>query len=152
MNKILYGLSIVATAFLMACGNGGEKVEQHETAGNEHEQHEETNDGLTLNNGAKWVANPETTTGIGDMQAAISGYLQTDNPVSCEQLAGTLSGSFDGIIRECTMTGEAHEQLHHYILPLKHEIDALAGTAGTACNEQVAKLEAYLATYADYFE
>lgn len=152
MNKPLYVFAVVSVLLLMACGNGEQENGHQDATGHGQEHSEENSEGLTLNNESKWVANPETTAGISDMQAAVNEYLQGNNDLTCAQLSAGLTATFDGIISDCTMTGEAHEQLHHYILPLKQEITALSTAEGSACNEQVVHLGDYLAAYSDYFE
>ena len=143
---------MVVSALLMACNSSAEEADNHTTAPEEQEHHDAGVEGLMLNHGARWVANPETTAGISSMQQAIQDSTQAESPAGCAQLAARLTASFDGIIRQCTMTGEAHEQLHHYILPLKRDIATLSTAEGTDCAEQVVKMATYLSTYADYFE
>jgi hypothetical protein len=43
------------------------------------------------------------------------------------------------------MKGEAHNQLHHYLVPLKQEIDNLS-------EGNIESVYVYLKTYSDYFE
>ena len=74
---------------------------------------------VALNNGAKWEANVETTQGIGYMVG-----LAGDMPVhptleDFRALHKKLNLKFQTILQQCTMTGEAHNQLHNSLMPLK---------------------------------
>lgn len=62
-------------------------------------------------------------------------------------LGPTLAKEF-GLIFECyTMTGEAHEQLHNYLLPIHHQLRDF-----TATEAQGTALGAHLVAYSNYFE
>jgi len=68
---------------------------------------------LQLNNGEKWLANPETTAGIERMIAIIN-----NKELSFTTKGENLNIEMKQIFAECTMQGEAHEQLHTYLLPM----------------------------------
>lgn len=103
---------------------------------------------LVLNNGAKWKANAETNKGIEKMQKLVADYLISANNNNVA-LSESLNSMFAEIIEGCTMEGQAHEQLHHYIMPLKTKIDMLKEKGG---QEEVSSLQYYLASYHQYFE
>ena len=79
---------------------------------------------LVLNNSNKWQANTESTEGIQKMLTLSNEYLSKENSDS-KALSGNLEKEFTTIIQKCSMTGEAHTQLHNYLLPLKNRIDKL---------------------------
>lgn len=68
---------------------------------------------LQLNNGEKWGTNSETTAGIERMTAIIAN-TELDFTTKGENLNVEMKRVFT----ECTMEGEAHEQLHTYLLPM----------------------------------
>ena len=76
---------------------------------------------VSLNEGQLWEANAETTQGIKNMQQLIADY-STENG-NTEELITNLQAEFAMIFKKCTMTGEAHEQLHNYLIPLKFKIE-----------------------------
>ena len=65
---------------------------------------------------ARWKANPETTEGIRGMSALVEGH--PGNGLSASQLRDSLDGRMALIFERCTMTGEAHEALHRFLLPM----------------------------------
>lgn len=104
---------------------------------------------VELNEGAKWKANPETITGINNMQQiciANAEYI-ADVPA----VSKALMDEFNLIFQKCTMTGPAHEQLHNYLLPLKAHIEEL-GTCTTGCSEHLDHIKAYLGDFEKFFE
>ncbi|HMN06069.1 MAG TPA: hypothetical protein PKD45_10100 [Flavobacteriales bacterium] len=119
----------------------------HDPAVESHEQHgDETGHAVQLDNGKTWEANAETTQGIEAMASIAAGYdaATGDGVVLKEELMA----EFQEIFAKCTMTGEAHEQLHNYLLPLKGMLDGL-GDEPTA--EQLAALRDYLGSYGNFF-
>lgn len=119
-----------------------------ESAPTEHEQHSERAEGLRLDNGRKWPANAETTAAIANMRALVEGYLNSGES-NAQILQQELEEEFASLVRQCTMQGEAHDQLHFYILPLKGRIKNLDNANG---REDVEGLAGYLGKYGTYFE
>jgi len=79
---------------------------------------------VSLNDGQLWEANPETTQGIKNMQQLMADFsIDSGNS---EELIVHLKDEFALIFKKCTMTGEAHEQLHNYLIPLKFKIESLS--------------------------
>ena len=107
----------------------------------EHQHGEKEAAHVQLNNGKKWQANPETTQGIRNMQSLLN--RATDNT---EKLSAQLENEFSQIFKNCTMTGEAHDQLHNYLLPLKEQLE------NSNVDTQRSEIQAYLNTYYNYFE
>lgn len=80
-------------------------------------------------------------------------FLDAD-PLSLEgeglKKAGSdLQDQVNGLIQGCTMTGEAHGQLHVY---LAGYIPAVAALAGSGRSEDAQKVKYYLEKYTEYFE
>lgn len=108
-------------------------------------------DGLALNEGEKWVANPETTTGIHNMTAII----EKDNSSSIEDyqmLAENLGEEKTNIFKLCTMKGEAHENLHAYLIPLIGLINDLSeDESADDASKTVTTIKDHLEAYDYYF-
>lgn len=132
---------------LAACKNNTKEPEKTEevttevTAESAHEAKE-----VTLDNGKLWVANPETTEGIKNMQKIISERKQEATGAVLKE---ALENEFQMIFEKCTMTGEAHNQLHNYLLPLKMKLNQLDGTNDEAV---ISEIDAHLKEYSNYFQ
>lgn len=102
---------------------------------------------VSSNNGMLWNSNAETTQGIKNMQALLDNYSsETGNS---EKLISDLKEEFAMIFKKCTMTGEAHDQLHNYLIPLKTKIQNLS--AGITV-EKTDDIKKYLKDYFSYFQ
>ena len=100
---------------------------------------------VMLDNGQRWKANPETTTGIASMVDILKAYVFTSGDPAALKTA--LEEEFGLIFERCTMEGEAHEQLHNYLLPIHHMLRDFEGTEA-----QRKTLGEHLAAYGKYFE
>lgn len=102
---------------------------------------------VSLNEGQLWEANTETTQGIKNMQQLMADFsIESGNS---EELISNLKAEFATIFKKCTMTGEAHEQLHNYLIPLKTKINSLSKGF---TNENRTDLNNYLEDYFNYFQ
>ncbi len=90
---------------------------------------------LYLYEGKKWIANNTTVDGIHEMISLHEEYNIVNSPKDAAILASELNAVLDGIFNACDMEGEAHNQLHIFLVPLIHSIDAL----GDATTEDKAK-------------
>lgn len=147
-------LSIPLTAlFAMACGT----ADRPHTPADDHghtamdvgvQDHAEvvTDHNVQLDHGRTWSANPETTEGIAAMKALVDGYHAVNG--NGAHVKDSLLVEFKDIFAKCTMTGEAHDQLHNFLIPLKGMLDSL-GTAPDSA--KLAALGNYLGTYGQYF-
>lgn len=118
-------------------------TEKNKGEHSEHDGDQTTDEVLAaqLDNGNKWVANIETTQGIQKMIQLIN-----TNPTSLKE---NLLSEFTDVLKKCTMKGESHEQLHHYLLPLKADIEKLSEAPS---KEELEAIKSYLETYTNYFE
>lgn len=102
---------------------------------------------VTLDNGKRWKANPETTQGIQSMRMLVERYPQSG--MTKAQLKDSLEAEFQTIFEKCTMTGEGHNQLHNYLIPL-HKM--LGGMSDKISDGEIMSMHAHLQTYGEYFE
>ena len=144
MKKVLYALSVI---LMISCQSSTtNEVEAKNENGKqnkaEHHHHDEPLK-VSLNDGKRWKANLETTQGIANMQELVSTF-STDK-ASYNQLHMELVEEFKLIFKRCTMKGEAHDQLHNYLIPLKGMIDNIS-------DDNIREIQDYLATYSTYFK
>lgn len=96
--------------------------------------------------GNRWIANPETTTGIANMSAIIQAFDPANG--NADTLKAALEEEFGLIFERCTMEGEAHNQLHNYLIPIHH---ALREFDGNEARDREA-MATHLATYTTFFQ
>lgn len=115
--------------------------------------HHGTAEAIQLDNGSRWKANPETTTGIAEMQAILARYEgNTSDAASRKALREELETAFQNIFKQCTMKGEAHNQLHNYLLPMKGLFEKTDGADAGESEQAIRQLKQHLGEYQIYFE
>tara|TARA_R100000353_G_scaffold52219_2_gene41554 strand:+ start:60508 stop:61032 length:525 start_codon:yes stop_codon:yes gene_type:complete len=159
MNKII--ITLIAVSLLFT-GCKDQPKESNATKKNETEhteQHTESNavgndwmQEIKTNDGAKWIANPETNEGVVRMQSV----LTISNPKDLNDyhtIADALNKEKNYVIKECTMKGPSHDNLHVWLLPLIEKIDALKEANTLAEAQHIYKsIEQNVNAYDDYFE
>ncbi|SRR5690606_10153490 len=109
-------------------------------------------DEISLDQGAKWTANIETTAGVSDMLALIE-KSAAESAEDHRKLGDGLAEIKNMIVRECTMTGPSHDNLHVWLYPLISKIERLqkaeSKEAGARMTEEI---QDHLVKYHDYFE
>jgi len=154
--NIFYKILPVSLFLFIACNNpeknkGADGTQNNEAsvAQDQKDEHDEqTTATIQLDNGKKWKANPETVEGIDKMQAIIrNGEIAKAQP---NLLYEPLRKEFQTIFEKCTMKGEAHEQLHHFLTSVKVYLDEMKDN--TSATNAMEGLKAHLRTFADYFE
>ena len=150
-------LMLLATTVMSSCKNTV-KQEEHQSSINAG-QAEETDilstawmDDMQLDEGAKWKANIETTEGVVKMQSLIN----THTTVAIEDyhdLAGKLNEVKNTVVKECTMKGSSHDNLHIWLYPLVEKIGALSevNTLAEAAEIKQSIVE-NLNSYTNYFQ
>ena len=140
MKKSILSIAILALLFT-SCNNSKKETQNTEQNNTEevetvsHDNHEshETHDAISnnwmeeiqLDNGNKWVANEETNIGVEKMKDILK-TQQTTTLEGYHQLAKELTEAKNYVIKECTMKGPSHDNLHVWLLPLMEKIDALS--------------------------
>lgn len=149
--KINYALLIAGFGVLLSsCGEtseGSESVnsEQTETVNNPPENEF----GLTLNEGEKWEANAETTDGVRNMKNIVEAYISGEK-TPLTQCGDDLQAELDGIFDNCSMKGEAHDQLHSFLMPLIDMKNEIKGAEPT--QDQLKEINEHLDLYFAFFE
>lgn len=142
----------------VACNNQeSKKEENHDNHQNKEmmdeqkghkEEHKETAGKVQLDNGKKWKANAETITGINNMSSLVQDGITSK--IEATKLHDSLQVEFNTIFEKCTMTGESHNQLHNYLIPLKGELEKLKTGKNAAKTLEI--IQEYLLTFKNYFE
>lgn len=108
---------------------------------------------IQLDNGKRWMANPETTSGIANMQNILVKYEgQTADTSSRKALRAELESAFQDIFKQCTMKGPAHDQLHNYLLPMKVLFEKIESDTAGESEAAIGQLKQHLTDYQTYFQ
>lgn len=128
---------------------GRESIEIEQTS-NGH-QHEEQSS-LSLNDGAKWKVNVETTESVESMIRMLAEMPEKESSEAYHALAEKLSDAFAFIFEQCTMTGEGHNQLHTFLSPIQKMIIDIKSDNIAHSQAGYNALKKQLDLYTDYFE
>ena len=119
--KIILSITIAIT--LIACNsNPEEKVEEvvvEQEVVVEEEIHEHGDEAIVLDNGKKWIVVPEMMVFIRAMEKGVEDFSLNENPTSkdYQALAVLIDQNIRKLTSNCTMEGQAHDELHKWLLP-----------------------------------
>jgi cell division protein ZapA (FtsZ GTPase activity inhibitor) len=151
MKKItILTVAFLTTILVVSC-NQNKKQQTAEPAQSAEESHE-SEGVLKLNNGDLWMANVETTEGIQRMSRLVANFTDTENIEAYPELKAKFEAEFGAIISKCTMTGEAHDQLHNYLLPMKPLFKDLTAEDLATRKSALEKMAKHLSEYSAYFK
>ena len=102
---------------------------------------------ISLENDEPWIANIETTQGVAKMLNLVQGFSR-DYSV----LQSNLEYEFQILFLKCSMTGEAHNQLHNYLIPMVALFEDIAKDDAEVSALAVEKLKLHLEGYSLFFE
>jgi len=159
---------LTAGLLLFGCSNENHEHEEdtHEMhdhdddhAGHDHgegrhiiagkDDHEAT-DGITLNNGEKWEADNHTNEKVSEMKTEVENYKKNND---YSKLATNLEADVSELIKGCTMDGEPHNQLHHWLEPYIGLVNSLKDAnndSDKSANVEI--IETSLNQYTEYFK
>ncbi len=115
------------------------------------EQHEQEGQ-LKLNNGKRWKANIETSNGVNGMIKLMESFTASKNPKDYNKLSKELRAEMNTIFDKCSMKGEAHDNLHAFLVPIFGYLKELNSDEIDTCNNGFNSMDKQLKLYKDYFE
>lgn len=162
-----YSILVICLLVLVSCKDTKKQEEltkedtisQTVEATTDHHHEESTDvydnswtDAIALNNNAKWDANSETNEGVLKMQDHLKAQA-TNTLADYHQLAETLNQDKNFVVKNCTMKGASHDNLHVWLLPLMAKIDALSESTSVADAEKIKEsIEKNVSAYFNYFQ
>ncbi|OBX24055.1 MULTISPECIES: hypothetical protein [Bizionia] len=137
MKHVIFTLSLLA---LVSCKDSKnqdvktETVEHPADTHNNHDTHEASGvyanawvSEIQIDNGDKWQADATTNEGVQKLQNTIN--TQTASTLDdYHKLAEQLNDEKNFVVKNCTMKGPSHDNLHIWLHPLIEKIDALLKT------------------------
>ncbi len=163
MKKTLIA-TLLFSLILTSCNDAKKKADTTETNVQEktHKKVETETKSSNLNNDwiadikldgtAKWNANIETTQGVNKMKKSIAeANLKTVEDYHA--LASLLNNEKNFVIKECTMKGPSHDNLHIFLLPLIDKISLLVETTSIQEGSEITEsIIENLNAYENYFQ
>lgn len=162
MKKTILTAAIIS-ALLIGCNETKHKNENTDTVEASEAVHEDNGDDMAamdnswvneinLDNGNKWEANKETNQGVDKMLSLV----QTSEQKTVEDyqsLAKDLNEAKNFVVKECTMKGPSHDNLHIFLHPLIEKIEALGKVSTVNEGSRItASIKENLNGYSNYFQ
>lgn len=156
-------LLLLSTVFLLGCKQSTKGT----TSDTKHAQAKDSNEKalqskedfangwvneIQLDQGNKWQANVETTIGVSKMWSIID-HTAPRTVSEYRQLGNELNDLKNTLVKECTMTGPSHDNLHVWLYPLIKKIEALQNVDNEKSGRQLTQnIAPHLKTYDDFFK
>jgi hypothetical protein len=106
---------------------------------------------LVLDEGKPWLANLETTQGVNAIISLVNSFEKSEEIEYYQALQDTLQIEFQLIFKRCTMQGEAHNQLHHFLIPIKDSFEGLKSEDLDQAQRAYYELKEHLKLYHQFF-
>ena len=99
----------------------------------------------------KWQANKETTDGVMAMLTLLS-EAKTSTTADYKKLGDGLNELKNTVVKECTMKGASHDNLHVWLYPLIKKIELFQKTESMEEGAHLSSnIKIHLEKYFDYF-
>lgn len=128
-------------------------VEQTEAPAEEH--HHSENEQIALNNGAKWKVEENMMSYIRKMETHTDQLSKQENKQLSDfsTLADSLQANVELLTTRCTMKGEAHDELHKWLVPYMDLVSSLQKSKDQEEARHVfEQIEESFKTFNTYFE
>lgn len=115
-------------------------------------QHDHQNETIALNNGQKWIVDNNMMVHIRNMEKDINSF-ESKNSNDYSILSKKLKSNIELLTSNCTMKGQAHDELHKWLLPyidLVKEFSASKSDKQSVVNFE--KIKKSFVTFNTYFK
>ena len=149
MNKLKITSILLSTFFLFSCNDKAKNESAETSQATKTEVHEHSNDEtIQLNGGQKWKVDVDMMAHIRTMENDVTSF-DKETPENYQLLADNLKKNLDLLTSNCTMKGEAHDELHKWLLPYIELVDDFSKDKS---NENLAKIQESFTTFNQYFQ
>lgn len=101
----------------------------------------------------KWKVNQATAEGIATMKLLTENFSESEKTIgNYNTLGKNMHTAMKEIFKKCDMTGDAHEELHDYLLPMLGSIRKLKEDDLEKAQLGLAEMEELLKLFEQYFE
>lgn len=108
---------------------------------------------LYLNDGKPWRINEEMKPYLTKSEEVLKTYNNNENDTDYESMSLILKEQNNLLIKSCTMTGEAHDVLHEWLMPHLKLTEALEKAKGQKeADKIIHKLNDSFEDFSEYFE
>ena len=148
MNKLKIGTIVLSALFLFSCNTKTEQepTEEVPTVATEEVHEHVTDEPLQLNDGEKWKVDDNMMAHIAQMEKDIASL---DKPEDFDKLSENLNKNLGLLTSNCTMKGQAHDELHKWLLPY---IDLVEAFSTDKSADNFTAIQNSFSTFNTYFQ
>ena len=149
MNKLKITTIAISAFFLFSCNDKAknETTETNQTTETEVHNHSD-DEAIQVNDGKKWKVEDNMMAHIRNMEKDITSF-DNSKPENYQVLADNLKENLDLLTSNCTMKGQAHDELHKWLLPYLDLVDDFSKNKSA---EQFTEIQNSFKTFNHYFE
>ncbi len=147
---------MVCISVVYACNNAAKKENSETTNVQMPDSSVSTiGDSIKLNKGAKWTVIKEMMVFIRNMESDVKSFSEIghNDLKDFHQLAENLQKNINLLTSNCTMSGEAHDELHKWLIPYMQVVSELGESENLENAQQiVSTIETSFKVFNTYFE
>lgn len=149
--KSIYILLLPALFFISCADNPGEQPAA-KIAVEEQHQHSHGQETIELNSGHKWKVDKNMMVYIVQMEKDVTGF-RGSTIEEYKELASGLEQNIEQLTSNCTMEGQAHDELHKWLLPYIELSEHFSASATEQDAEKyLGEIRASLENFHSFFE
>ena len=146
MLKIKIAFLATVILLLFSCNTKSKEEKTTEIKTEEH-QHSES-ETIQLNNGEKWKVDDNMMIHIRNMEKDVVHFDQ-EKSTNYSLLANKLKTNIDILTSNCTMKGQAHDELHKWLVPYIELVDSFSEEKSA---NQFTEIQNSFKTFNQYFQ
>lgn len=146
MLKIKIAFLATVVLLIFSCNTKSKEEKTTEIKTEEH-QHSES-ETIQLNNGEKWKVDDNMMIHIRNMEKEVVHFDQ-EKSTNYSLLANKLKTNIDILISNCTMKGQAHDELHKWLVPYIELVDSFSKEKSA---NQFTEIQNSFKTFNQYFQ
>lgn len=146
MLKIKIAFLATVVLLLFSCNTKSKEEKTTEIKTEEH-QHSES-ETIQLNNGEKWKVDDNMMLHIRNMEKDVVHFDQ-EKSTNYSLLADKLKTNIDILTSNCTMKGQAHDELHKWLVPYIELVDSFSKEKSA---NQFTEIQNSFKTFNQYFQ
>ena len=146
MLKIKIAFLATVVLLLFSCNTKSKEEKTTEIKTEEH-QHSES-ETIQLNNGEKWKVDDNMMIHIRNMEKDVVHFDQ-EKSTNYSLLADKLKTNIDILTSNCTMKGQAHDELHKWLVPYIELVDLFSKEKSA---NQFTEIQNSFLTFNEYFK
>ncbi|HMN32793.1 MAG: hypothetical protein IT215_01015 [Chitinophagaceae bacterium] len=152
MKQIPLILALSVCSVFYSCNNTAPSENNSSQITVNHSEEQNQEEAIILDNGKKWKVNDNMLPYILDAEKIFIAYLD-NHDVDFKKLAKDLENKNDSLTSNCTMEGQAHDELHKWLLPHLELTEKLSSAESeNEAQNQIKELKLSFETFHKYFE